>query len=248
MTVDPESVLPVLRVKAGDLPHHMLVVGDPARAEKVAGRLEAVRELGHNREYVTFAGSHRGVPLGVVSHGVGAAGAGVCFEELCRSGVEVIIRAGTAGGLQPNVLDGHLVVAAAAVRQEGFTGGLVPLEYPAVADHRITANLLAAAGAADREVHSGIVLTSSVFYPHPILGSPLPGWQQAGVVAVEMEAAALFVVASLHGVAAGAILAIDGNPLLERDDDMSGYDPHRPVVHEAVEAMIGVALQALAAS
>jgi uridine phosphorylase len=62
-----------------------------------------------------------------------------------------------------------------------------------------------------------------------------------------MECAPLFVTAALHGVEAGAILAVDGNPLLARDDDMSGYDPHRSIVDDAVEAMIGVALDVVAA-
>jgi uridine phosphorylase len=62
---------------------------------------------------------------------------------------------------------------------------------------------------------------------------------------VEMEVAALFVIASLHRVAAGAILAIDGNPLLEHDENMESYNPDREVVHRAVEAMIDCALSGL---
>jgi uridine phosphorylase len=235
----------VLTLRAGDLPDRALVVGDPARAEKAASRLQAARELGRNREYLTMVGSHEGVEVAIVSHGVGSAGAAVCFEELCRAGVTRLIRAGTAGGMQPSVLDGHLVVADAAVRAEGFTDQLVPPGYPAVSDPQLAEALLQAASLAENPVHRGIVLTTAVFYPHDVLGSSLPMWQQAGVVAVEMEAAALFVVAQLHGAAAGAILAIDGNPLIERDETMAGYNPHRQVVRDAVEVMIGAALDAL---
>jgi uridine phosphorylase len=147
--------------------------------------------------------------------------------------------------MQSGVVDGHLVIATAAVREDGYSSGVVGSTFPAVADHALTASLLEAARGAKRDVHSGIVLTSSVFYPHPVFGSALPQWQQAGVVAVEMEVAALFVIASLHRVAAGAILAIDGNPLLERDEEMSGYDPHREIVREAIDEMIGITLQAI---
>ena len=59
------------------------------------------------------------------------------------------------------------------------------------------------------------MLTSDLFYPHEVLGSDLEMWQRTGVVAVEMEVAALLVTAALHGAAAGAILAVDGNPLAE---------------------------------
>ena len=243
--VPEDSKLPILGFRAGDLPKRVLVVGDPNRAEKAARQLAEVRELGRTREYVSFAGRHHDIEVAVVSHGVGSAGAAVCFEELFRAGAERVIRAGTAGGMQPNILDGQLVVATAAVRIDGFTQQVVPMEYPAVADHRVIDSLLGAANAAGLEIHHGIVLTVASFYPHPVLGSSLPMWQQAGVVAVEMEVAALFVLATLHGSSAGAILAIDGNPLVEKDDSMEGYNPNRPVVHEAVERMITIGLDAL---
>lgn len=248
MRLDPDVRLPVLQVRAGDLPKRVIVVGDPGRAELAAGKLDGPRTLGRNREYYSFAGTHHGVEIGVVSHGVGAAGAAVCFEELCRAGVEMVVRAGSAGGMQPHVLDGHLVIATAAVRADGFTAGLVPPEFPAIANHDLTTRLVAATEGVDRPLHRGTVLTSSVFYPHAVSGSSLPMWQKAGVVAVEMEAAALFVVCSLHGVAAGAILAIDGNPLLERDEEMSGYDPHRQVVREAIDAMLDITIGVLASA
>ncbi|MEX0667609.1 MAG: nucleoside phosphorylase [Acidimicrobiia bacterium] len=243
--VTPDTRLPILGVRAGDLPPRSLVVGDPARAEKAAARLDGVRQLGRTREYITFVGKHHGTEMAVVSHGVGSAGAAVCFEELYRAGAELVIRAGTAGGMQPEVLDGHLVVATAAVRADGYSQYVVPPEFPAVADHLVVERLLEKAGAAGVELHKGIVLTLAPFYPYQVLGSSLPMWHEAGVVAVEMEVAALFVIASLHGAAAGAILAIDGNPLVEKDDTMEGYNPNRQVVHEAVEAMIGIALDAL---
>ncbi len=243
--VSPDTRLPILGVRAGDLPVRSLVVGDPARAEKAAARLDGVRELGRTREYVTFVGTYSGTEVAVVSHGVGSAGAAVCFEELYRAGAERVIRAGTAGGMQPEVLDGHLVVATAAVRTDGYTQYVVPPEFPAFADHLVVERLLEKATLAGVELHKGVVLTLAPFYTHEVLGSSLPMWHEAGVVAVEMEVAALFVIASLHRSSAGAILAIDGNPLIEKDDTMEGYNPNRQVVHDAVEAMIGIALDAL---
>lgn len=243
--VPEDSRLPVLGFRAGDLPRRVLVVGDPDRAKKAAGHLQDVKELGRTREYVSFFGRHHDVEVGVVSHGVGSAGAAVCFEELFRAGAERVIRAGTAGGMQAGVLDGHIVVATAAVRADGFTQQVVPSEYPAVADHRVVDGLLGAAEAAGVDVHLGVVLTVASFYPHQVLGSSLPMWQQAGVVAVEMEVAALYILASLHEASAGAILAIDGNPLIEKDESMEGYNPNRPVVHKAVEATITIGLDAL---
>lgn len=243
--VSPDDHLPCLAIRAGDLPSRALVVGDPARAEKAAARLDDSRELGRNREYVTFVGSHNGTEVAVVSHGVGSSGAAVCFEELCRSGIQRIIRAGTAGGMQRDVLDGHLVVATGAVRCDGYTEHVVPPEYPAVADPKVVRALLESASLGRIPVHHGIVLTNAHFYSHNVLGNSLPMWQEAGVVAVEMEVAALLVIASLHNVSAGAILAIDGNTIVDKDETMVGYNPNRQVVRDAVGVMVGAALDAL---
>ena len=246
MSIDPDTFMPILGIRAGDVPQRVLVVGDPARAERAAAGLDGARRLARSREYVTFAGTHRGESIGIVSHGVGSAGAAVCFEELCRSGARRLIRAGTAGGMQPGITTGALVVAPAAARDDGVTARLVPPGFPAVAHIDVVLALREAAGAAGRDVHEGIVLTSDLFYPHPVLGSDLALWQRAGVVAVEMECSALFVTAALHGAAAGALLTVDGNPLEEDDADMSGYDPHRPIVGDTVAQMITIALDALA--
>ncbi|HSL58642.1 MAG TPA: hypothetical protein VK866_12430, partial [Acidimicrobiales bacterium] len=205
------------------------------------------REIGRNREYVTFVGRHRGVEVAVASHGVGAAGAAICFEELCRAGARSLVRAGTCGGLDPDVVDGHLVIATAAARDEGLTVRLVPTGFPAVADVDVVVALRAAAATTGAPVREGVVLTSDLFYPHDVLGADLERWARAGAVAVEMECAALFVVAALHGARAGAVLAVDGNPLARGDVEMAGYDPHRPVVRDAIDAAATTALDALVA-
>lgn len=236
--------LPVLNVEASQIPERMLVVGDPDRALRVAARFEDRVEIGRFREYLTLVGTHRGVDVGVVSHGVGAAGAAVCFDELFQAGVRRVIRAGSCGGMQDHVLDGHLVIVTGAVRNEGLTSQLVPDGYPAMSSPDVVTALRLAARD-EEDIHEGITLTNAVFYTHDILGSNLPLWQKAGVTAVEMECAALFVMAGLQGREAGAILAVDGNPLVERDEEMTGYNPHREVVRDAVGRMIGIALDAL---
>lgn len=236
--------LPILNVDSADIPDLVLVVGDPDRAHRAAGFLDRAAEIGSHREYVTLVGYHRGIKVGVVSHGVGSAGAAVCFQELFRAGVRRVIRAGSCGGMQDDVTDGHLVIVTGAVRCDGFTDQIVPAGYPALASADVIA-ALRRASEGNAGIHEGLTLTSAVFYPHDILGSDLPLWQKTGVTAVEMEAAVLFVLAGLAGVETGAILAVDGNPLLEHDEEMSGYDPHREVVKEAVGRMITIALDAL---
>ena len=245
--LNPDDVLPIIQVKVSDLAPRVLVAGDPARVERISTQLENVRQVGSNREYVSYSGEYDGKQVSVVSHGVGSAGASAAFEELCRAGVEQIIRVGTAGGLQPDVVDGDIVVATAAVRAEGLSSRLVPLEYPAVGDLDVSLALRSAAAQSGLNVHNGIVLTADNFYPSPVLPNDQPMWRDAGVIAVEMEVAGLFTVAGLNRVAAGAVLAIDGNPLAADDESMAGYEPFREIVDQAVAGTITAGLKALTA-
>lgn len=243
--VPADSRLTLTQILVSELADRVMVVGDPARAQEYSTLLDDVRQIASNREFISFTGTHRGTAVSIVSHGVGGAGANVCFEELCRAGVKRIIRAGTAGGLQPEIVDGSIVIATAAVREDGVSHLLVPVQFPAVADPAVVIALDKAAESLDLDVHRGIVLTNAMFYPHNVLGSNLEQWQRAGCVAVEMEVATLLITASLFGVEAGAVLAIDGNPLRELDDSMEGYSPFRDVVRAAVRGAVLTALDAL---
>ncbi len=241
-TTDRSTIdLPITGLTVGDIPTRVLVVGDPARAALVAERLDDATPIAATREYHSYRGKWNGTEILVISHGVGSAGAGVCFSEVIRAGATSIVRAGTCGGLQGSVVDGDLVIATGAVRDDGYSARVVPIEYPAVAAPEITAALRSAAP----DAHYGIVLTSDVFYPSEVIGSTLPLWQRARCTAVEMECAALFVAASLAGVDAGAILTVDGNPLADQDESMEGYDPDRAIVKNAVSVMIDASLSAL---
>ncbi|MGB1686433.1 MAG: hypothetical protein ACPHE0_08220, partial [Pseudomonadales bacterium] len=95
--------LPILNVDASEIPENLLVVGDPNRLQRVSALLSDVEAVSQNREYHAIRGTYQGKPVGAVSHGVGSAGAGACFEELCRSGASRIVRSGSAGGMQPGV-------------------------------------------------------------------------------------------------------------------------------------------------
>ncbi len=237
------TTFPITGLPRSGLAPNVLVVGDPGRATLVAEHLDNAKPIDARREYHSFGGTYAGTDVVVISHGVGSAGAGVCFSEILMAGATKIIRAGTCGGLQDSVSDGDLVVATGAVRADGYSQGVVPPEYPAVADPGLTHALLSAAGSP----HYGIVLTSDVFYPSQVLGSNLELWQSANCIAVEMECAALFVAASLAGARAGAILTVDGNPLAKADEAMEGYNPDRTVVKDAINQMIETALKALTA-
>jgi uridine phosphorylase len=245
--MNSEKVLPALRVNVADLTSSALVVGDPQRAAAAAEYLDDVIELGFYREFRTFKGTYSGVPITISSHGVGASGSGVCFEELFQGGVKTIIRAGTCGAMVKGIKDGETIIGTGAIRDDGASDKLLPMDYPAIADRHIVAALEAASAArSDAPVHTGIVLTQAFFYDG-VLPSSLFFWLENNldVYAVEMEFATLLIIAAMRGARAGGIFTSDGN--MTEEPDPLVYDPHRREVDQGVENMIQIALDALAA-
>lgn len=255
-------LLPILQIHSEDMPAYAIVCGDPARAEKISHKLDGAKELAFSREYRTFVGEFEGVQMAVVSHGVGSPGAAVCFEELIRAGVTTLIRVGTAGSYTADYPAGSVIVSTAAVRSDGLTRQLVPDGFPAVADISVTSALIAAARGVDSgasnaatvseagtpalsggKVGVGITVTLDAFFAG-VEEIPHRKYKQAGALAAEMEIAALYIVSTLRGARAGAIVAIDGFA----DSDLAAeYDPHTDAVAHAVEHEIEAALRALAA-
>ena len=96
------TFLPILKTESENLPRKILVVGDPNRIDEITKLLTSVEPISENREYRSIKGKFNGQVIGVVSHGVGSAGAGACFEELCQDydsqlDLRLLLSAGLAG-------------------------------------------------------------------------------------------------------------------------------------------------------
>ncbi|WP_248895480.1 nucleoside phosphorylase [Haloplanus halobius] len=238
---------PHLRVDEGDVHDVALLPGDPGRVERIAAHCDSVTELAHNREYRLVNAEYDGVPLTVCSTGVGSPSAAIALEELAAVGVETVIRPGTTGALQSHVEIGDMVVATGAAKEEGTTKRYERVEYPAVPDFEVVRALTDAAEAQDEAVHVGPVVTDDAFYAET--DDYVDDWEAAGLLAVEMEAAALFALARRKGLRAGAICTVDGN-LVEGTQKGSGDATEAelpPKAHNNVERMIGLALDAATA-
>jgi len=240
-----EERTPILRVLPSEVAARALVVGDPARVLTAAAYLEHVREIGYFREYRTVTGEYGGKRITISSHGVGSAGANICFHELFRCGVRNIVRAGTCGAMQAGIRAGDIIIGTGAIREDGASERMLPLSFPAIADRHVSGALARASRDFGVEkVHEGLVLTQAYFYPG-ILESATDTWLRSGLVScVEMEYATLLVMASLNKAAAGGIFTSDGN--LTEEADPEAYDPHRTVVEEGKKNMLQIALMALA--
>jgi uridine phosphorylase len=220
-----------LAVGPGDVGRYVFLPGDPGRCARIAARFDDAREVARNREYTTWTGRLDGTEVSVTSTGIGGPSAAIAMEELVQLGAHTFIRIGTSGAMQPDIPSGTLAVVNAAIRDEGTTRHYVPEDFPAVADFQVTHALVEAATSAGVPHRVGVAQSKDSFYGQhdpgrmPVaerLGERWAAWVGAGAICSEMEAAALFVVASVLRVRAGAVMtmqALDGSAAPTQDVD-----------------------------
>jgi uridine phosphorylase len=241
-------VVPHLLLSPGDISPVVLVVGDPFRTEILAKHADGgYKELKFNREYRTFNVTHKGMHISICSHGIGGPGAAICFEELIKCGAKVIMRLGTCGSLLPRKIgQGDLVITTGSIRDDGCTQYMVPAGFPAISDIDVVTELRNTAQTLTYEhgkVFTGLTYTSAVFYPGPTKGDNLPLAASSGALIVEMETSCLLTIASIRGIRAGAIAAVDGSPF---EWGEGNYDPTGSRVSLAKEHMFRIGLDAAA--
>lgn len=199
-------------VKRGEVGGYVLLPGDRDRVRRIAKHLRRARLVKENREYVSMTGTLEDVAVTVMSSGMGSPAVAIGVEELRTVGVHTIIRVGTTGAIGPGPRLGDSIIALGAVRSEGTSSSYVDLSYPAVADLDVVEALRRAAREAQAPHHVGIIESSDAYYAGDWLGeAALPhaeAMRRAGVLAIEMEASALFTVGRLRGVRTGCILAL----------------------------------------
>lgn len=226
---------------------YAILPGDPNRVSKIAAYLDDSHFLVSNREYTSYIGSLCGEKILVTSTGIGGASAAIALEELHMLGVNTIIRVGTCGGMQESVQSGDLVIATAAVRAEGTSKEYAPIDFPATANFNITVALVEAAKNLNERFHTGIVHSKDSFYgQHNPASMPISyelqnKWNafiKCGVLASEMETAALFTVSAVRKIRAGSILhAIWNQERSKSSGDNSQNINTENAVITAVEAL-----------
>ena len=232
---------PHLLVEAGDLTDIALVPGDPGRVDRIAAQCDEATTVAQNREYKIVNATYESRELTICSTGIGSPSAAIAVEELAAVGVETIIRVGTTGALQEGIEIGDMVVATGAAKDEGTTKRYEDEAVPAVPDYAVLSALVDAAEDNDEDVHVGPIATDDAFYAET--DAYVEAWEAAGLLAVEMEAAALFSLARRKGLAAGAICTVDGN-LVEGTQKGETEDEELPEkAKDNVERAITLALE-----
>lgn len=207
-----------VHLKPGDIGRYVLLPGDPFRTDLIASYFDDAKIVAHNREHKTWTGTLDGVPVSVVSTGMGCPSTAIALEELIACGADTFIRVGTAGRVcdraQDPALDG--VINTAAVRDEGTTVQYIPIEYPAVADRFVVAALADAAKELGYNFAEGITQSKDSFYGQhepdsmpngPRLKERWEAWKMGNVMTSEMESAAIFIISSIRGCRASSIMS-----------------------------------------
>ena len=209
-----------LNCAAGEVGEYCLLPGDPARCDSIARYFEEPRLIGQNREFRIVTGRVGEKRVSAVSTGIGGPSAVIALEELVELGAHTFIRVGTCGGIRMDVQPGDAVIATAAVRFEGTSREYAPLVYPAAADFYVTKALESSAAKLGFRYEIGVVQCKDSFYGQhrpevmPVaakLKENWEAWKRLGVLASEMESAALFVASAHLGVRCGAVFHVVWN-------------------------------------
>ena len=199
--------------KRGDIAKTVLMPGDPLRAKFIAETyLENPVCYNEVRGMLGFTGTYKGVPVSVQGSGMGMPSMGIYSYELYSEyDVENIIRIGTAGSIADNINLREVIIAVSASTNSNYGAQYrLPGTYAPTASWKLIAAAVKAAAEKGCIYHAGNILSSDTFYDD---ANSLAEWNKMGVLAVEMESAALYMNAARAGKNALCILTVSDCPL-----------------------------------
>lgn len=179
--------------KANDFAKTVLMPGDPLRAKYIAETyLENPRQVTAVRNMFGYTGTYKGKEISVMGGGMGMPSIGIYSYELFNFyGVDQIIRIGSAGALQDHIKVMDVVIGMGACTDSNYAYQYgLPGTFAPIADYELMNKAIETAKRQGTNVVVGNVVSSDVFYnADPTVNDR---WRSMGVLAVEMEAAALY--------------------------------------------------------
>lgn len=230
---------PHIGAEKGQFAETVLMPGDPLRAQALAeSHLDDVRLVNNVRNMLGFTGTFRGRPVSIMGSGMGMPSISIYAHELFDFyGVKQIIRVGTCGGLLADMQVGDLVMAVAASTDSAMNRQRFGnWDYSASADIELFRRVYDKAVQAGLKIMAGNVFSTDWFY-HPDQDF-IQKVQQMGILALDMETAALYALANQHGRRALTILSVS-------DVIPTGERASHEVRQNAFGAVIQVVLEAL---
>lgn len=198
-----------IKAKPEDIAPNVIAVGDPGRVDLLSSLLSDARVVNTHRGLKIVTGYFKNTRVTIATHGIGSPSAAIVFEELYRLGAKRIVRLGTAGGIRRDTRIGDIVVATgAAYTQNGcglgqYMPGLCGATSP---DPILTTRIIEGLRDAGLDFKTGPVFSSDAFYAEdPAFAERMAHY---GIVAVEMEAAALFALGWMRGFGTACVLVL----------------------------------------
>ena len=211
---------PHISAKPGDFAKTVLMPGDPLRSKFIAENfLENPVLVNNVRGVQGYTGYYKGVRISVMASGMGMPAIGIYSHELYNGyGVENIIRVGSAGSIQNHINLYDIVIAQGACTDSNFANQFhLPGSFAPIASYCLLSEAVKAAEAHGVTFHVGNVNSSDIFYgDHAGVPEGLDsvyGLHKMGVMALEMEAAALYMNAARYGKRALCICTISDHVL-----------------------------------
>jgi len=204
---------PHIGAKLGDIAETVIMAGDPLRVKFMAENfLDNPVQFNNVRGMLGFTGTYKGKRVSVMGHGMGMPSIGIYTYELYNFyGVKTIIRVGSAGSIQYDLHVGDLVVAMGACTNSNYARQYeLPGSFAPIADFSLVRKAVETCERLGYRYKVGNIFSSDVFYsenPHN------DKWINMGVLAVEMEIAALYMNAARSGNRALGICTISDHIL-----------------------------------
>ena len=204
---------PHIGAKRGEIAETVIMAGDPLRAKFMAEKyLENPVEFNHVRGMFGFTGTYHGKRVSVMGHGMGMPSIGIYTYELYNFyGVKTIIRVGSAGSINMDLHVGDIAIAMGACTNSNYVNQYeLPGTYAPIADFTLVRGAAEACEHFGYNYMVGNVLSSDTFYSDNPQNDK---WMKMGVLAVEMEIAALYMNAARAGKRALGICTISDHIL-----------------------------------
>ena len=201
---------PHIQAREGEIAESILLPGDPLRAKYIAETfLEGAVQFNAVRNMLGFTGFYKGKRVSVMGTGMGPASIGIYSYELIHFyGCRNLIRIGTAGSMREDVKIKELVFGMGACTDSNYIKNFyLPGDFAPICSYELLEKAVNAAREKGIRYHVGNILSSDMFYRRPMPEGSLT-WKDMGVMAVEMEAAALYANAAEAGANALAMLTI----------------------------------------
>lgn len=206
---------PHIDAALGDIAETVLLPGDPLRAKYIADNyLEDVKQFNFTRNMLGFTGYYNKKRVSIMGSGMGCPSMGIYSHELIFNyGCKNLIRIGTAGSINPNVKIRDIVIGMGACTTSNYVKLFnLPGDFSCICSYELLKKAVNAAENKNVNYHVGNVLSEDMFYSLDTLENAKK-WGSMGVLAIEMEIAALYANAAAGGANALGILTISDSIL-----------------------------------